>query len=142
MKNYHTQILIDASIEKVWEVLTDFSAYPTWNPLIKKLTGELRGGGQIELYILPLEDNFKAQLIDYKKEEEMSWKGYQYAPFLLTGNHYYKLIKKNTQQTVLEHGESFTGLLSFFLPAKLLAKMKQTFVAHNEALKWKVEHEG
>jgi len=33
MKNYNESIVIDASIENVWKVLTDFKAYKEWNPL-------------------------------------------------------------------------------------------------------------
>lgn len=31
----HANILINASIEKAWEVLLDFPSYPEWNPFVR-----------------------------------------------------------------------------------------------------------
>ena len=33
------EIEINAPPSRVWQVLTDFEKYPTWNPFIKKITG-------------------------------------------------------------------------------------------------------
>jgi len=35
-----TEILIQAPPTRVWQVLTDFGAYPQWNPFIVSLQGE------------------------------------------------------------------------------------------------------
>jgi uncharacterized protein YndB with AHSA1/START domain len=35
MKELHTEIEIDASAERVWDILTDFASYPQWNPFIR-----------------------------------------------------------------------------------------------------------
>ena len=34
MKEIITETIVDTKPEKVWEVLTDFENYPTWNPFI------------------------------------------------------------------------------------------------------------
>ena len=39
-----TEIEINGTVERVWEALTDFSLYPKWNPLIKKIEGDLKVG--------------------------------------------------------------------------------------------------
>ena len=38
-KQLHTSIDIDATPERVWEILTDFAAYPQWNPFMPEVTG-------------------------------------------------------------------------------------------------------
>lgn len=38
-KQLYTEITIKATPEKVWAVLTDFSAYPSWNPFVKSIKG-------------------------------------------------------------------------------------------------------
>lgn len=35
-----TEIMINASVETVWKVLTDFDNHPTWNPFIQSISGE------------------------------------------------------------------------------------------------------
>jgi hypothetical protein len=39
MKELHSQIDIDASAERVSELLTDFASYPRWNPFIRHISG-------------------------------------------------------------------------------------------------------
>ena len=44
MRQIHTEIIIQASAQRVWDVLTDFEAYPQWNPLITSVQGQARVG--------------------------------------------------------------------------------------------------
>ena len=141
MKEYHTKIEIAASTERVWKVLTDFSSYSQWNPLVSNLTGAISEGGFIRTTIVPLQNTYTAKLISYKTNKEIVWKGKQIASFLLAGEHYYRLSSENEHLSTLEHGEYFTGLLSVFLSKKQLAKMESAFIAHNSELKKRVENE-
>lgn len=100
MKQYHTRITIRRPRKAVWEALTDFAAYPDWNPLVGRLTGDFRTGGTITTYIKPLGRAFNAELL---------------------------------------HGECFTELFSALISKKLLGQMEAAFVAHNEALKQRLE---
>src|SRR5208337_3854746 len=43
MKEIHTEIEINAPAEKVWKVLTDFAAYPEWNPFVRCGAGARSG---------------------------------------------------------------------------------------------------
>ena len=52
-ENITTQVAIEASAEQVWQVLTDFSAYPIWNPFIYPVKGEPRPGNTLEITIHP-----------------------------------------------------------------------------------------
>jgi uncharacterized protein YndB with AHSA1/START domain len=53
MKELHSEIVIDASPERVWDVLTDFATYPQWNPFIRRISGELGVGGRLEVRLEP-----------------------------------------------------------------------------------------
>ena len=44
MPSIHTTELIDASPDRVWQILADLSSYPDWNPFIIEASGELREG--------------------------------------------------------------------------------------------------
>ena len=141
MKQYHTSILIEASAEKVWEVLTDFSSYPQWNPLVGKLEGKMEEGKKIATFIVPLNKIYFPFLLSYKPNAELIWQGIQGAKFLLAGKHYYKLEKWSDKETKLLHGENFTGLFSYFISKKLLKKMENAFISHNQILKQRIENE-
>jgi uncharacterized protein YndB with AHSA1/START domain len=39
VKELRSEIDIVAPTERVWRVLTDFSAYPEWNPFIRRVSG-------------------------------------------------------------------------------------------------------
>ncbi len=41
------EIEIDASDEEVWDILSDFKAYPEWNPYITYIEGEMNLGKRL-----------------------------------------------------------------------------------------------
>ena len=45
--------LISAPPSRVWQVLTDFSAFPAWNPFIRSISGPLREGARLSVQIMP-----------------------------------------------------------------------------------------
>ncbi len=53
MKQIRKVIEINASGERVRRILTDFEAYPQWNPFIKEISGELKVGGTLSVYLQP-----------------------------------------------------------------------------------------
>jgi uncharacterized protein YndB with AHSA1/START domain len=52
-KQLHTTIEIDATPERVWHVLTDFAAYPDWNPFITRASGTARPSERLHLRMQP-----------------------------------------------------------------------------------------
>ena len=48
-----TEIVINASPERVWHEFTNFSNYPNWNPFIKYLRGTPVVGNKIEAFLQP-----------------------------------------------------------------------------------------
>ncbi len=141
MKQYHTSIVINCSKKELWNELTNFSEYSNWNPIVGKLDGEMKEGGEIATYIVPLGKTFHPKILRYKENQELVWQGVQAAKFLRAGKHYYHLESISESQTELLHGEYFTGLLSYFISSSLLSKMKTAFEQHNILLKQRIENE-
>lgn len=50
-KEITTVIDINATPSRVWQVLTDFGKYPTWNPFIKKISGVAARNEKLEVYM-------------------------------------------------------------------------------------------
>ena len=51
MKQISSDIEINASLERVWQVLTDFPALPEWRPFVRSVEGELEVGQRLKVYL-------------------------------------------------------------------------------------------
>lgn len=45
----HTEIIIDATPEQVWSVLTDTESYPNWNEVILKMDGKIQDQAKVDV---------------------------------------------------------------------------------------------
>jgi len=49
MKELRTEIEIQASPEKVWQILMDFDKWPEWNPFIHTVVGKPETGEKVDI---------------------------------------------------------------------------------------------
>ncbi|WMX14303.1 SRPBCC domain-containing protein [Aureispira sp. CCB-E] len=135
MKSCHTEVIINAPVSKVWDILLDVERYPIWNPSILKTWGTLKEGRLIFAHVAPLQAIVPIQITSLKKEKELIWKGTLLSPSIIKGAHYYRLQALDKEQTLLQHGEEFTGSMSRFIPSLMLSKLKASYQYHNQKLK-------
>jgi len=132
-KEIVTEIDINATPEKVWDVLTDFDNYPNWNPFVHKLGGDVKVGNTIKVALPGM--NFKPKVLAFEKPKEFRWLGHLLVKGIFDGEHRF-VIKDNQDGTVtFQHGEKFGGIL-----VPLFSKMLDTKTIHgfrdmNEKLK-------
>ena len=131
-----TTIEINASPEKVWQVFADFNSYPSWNPFIKKLNGNVEEGKNIEIHLPGM--IFKPKVQVFQKNTELKWLGHLLVKGLFDGQHRFQLIETNGLTTFV-HSEKFKGLLVPFFKKKLLSETRLGFEEMNQALKDRVE---
>lgn len=137
-KELYTEIEINASPGKVWRILTDFEAYPNWNPFIKKIKGSLAVGEKLEVFIQPSGAKgmtFKPTLLTVEKEKELRWLGKLFVSGLFDGEHFFKIEALSENKVKFIHGEIFKGLLVGFLAKSLDTDTLRGFREMNEALK-------
>ena len=94
MKLIHTEILIDASAERVWQVLTGFADFPDWNPLFRSAKGDLTPGSQLEIHIQPQDGKwmtFKPTVLTAEPGGELRWIGHFLFPGIFDGEHHFIL---------------------------------------------------
>ncbi len=53
MRRVQSEITINATPGQVWAVLTDFAAYPDWNPFISRIEGSLEVGRKLTVRLQP-----------------------------------------------------------------------------------------
>lgn len=85
----HTEIEIDAAPERVWSVLTDFKAYPEWNPFIRFIHGDLARGARLEVQIQPSGAKgmiFRPSILVADHGRELEWLGISSCLESLTAN--------------------------------------------------------
>lgn len=141
MNKIMTEIEINAPIEKVWAILTDFPSYPSWNPFIRNIAGEFRFGNRLTITICPPGDKemkFKPKIINVDTYE-FSWLGRLLFPWIFDGLHQFKLEKITDHKTRFIHNENFTGLISKMIFNNIGESAIAGFEKMNQALKDKSE---
>ena len=94
MKEIRTEIEIDAPVNEVWSILTDFSRHAEWNPFIRGISGELRRGAQLQVNLGPPGKRamkFKPIVQLVEPEKAFRWLGHLFIPGLFDGEHIFEL---------------------------------------------------
>ncbi len=141
MKSLQTEIVINASAEKVWNTLIDFEKYAEWNPFILAIEGKpvvgtclratLKNGNSTSV--------FKPQVLIAEKNSAFEWLGSLPIPGLFNGQHQFKIERISENQVKFIHGEQFSGLLAGLIMKQIGDATREGFIAMNKALKARVE---
>jgi hypothetical protein len=132
-----TNIIINTPSEKVWEVLTNFENYNTWNPFIKSITGEPKTGNIINVEFEKM--NFKPKVLVFEKNKKFEWVGKLLFKGLFDGKHQFLLSENKNGTTNFKHSEKFTGILVPLLKKRLKTEFYSKFEEMNFALKKQCE---
>ena len=148
-KEIRTEIKINATPERIWEILSNFENYASWNPFIKSITANPEKSGQGlqvgENIIVRLEPpegkamTFKPKVLAFDKNKEFRWIGHLFFPGLFDGEHRFELIDHGNGTTTFIHAERFKGILVRMLSKMLDGSTKNGFHKMNEALKKEAE---
>src|SRR5918996_6194888 len=114
MKELRTEIEIGAAPERVWQVLTDFDAYPGWNPFIRSIEGETVVGSRLKVRIEPPGARgmtFKPTVRAVEPARELRWLGRLFVPGLFDGEHRLTVEPVDGGRSRFLQSERFDGLL-------------------------------
>jgi hypothetical protein len=140
MSHLKTEIILNASKEKVWKVLTELQNYQNWNPFIISSGGEAIIGQRItnKMLIKRKTTVFRPVVTKADPHREFEWLGSGFLG-MFKGRHYFILEDMGNNQTRLTHGEKFSGLLSGLILRMIRDETLKNFQAMNKALKEVVE---
>ena len=141
MKEIKTEIIINASSKDVWNVLTNFSQYPEWNPFIRSLEGQAVEDTKL-VATLKLKDRkpmvFKPVVTASEENKKFEWLGK--TPLnVVNGRHYFVVEEISNGQVKFVHGEQFTGILAKPFHKRLAEPTQKGFIEMNKALKERAE---
>ncbi len=105
---------------RVWHLLTDFPSFPQWNPFIRRASGKVREGEQLEVYLQPTGARgmtFRPCVLKAEPDRELRWLGHFLIPGLFDGEHIFTIEPLDAGRVRFVQREIFTGLLvPLFMP--------------------------
>lgn len=143
MRNIQTSIEINAAPEKVWRILTDFTAYPSWNPFVKSISGHAQVGQKLTVLLGSGEKGgmkFSPRVLKAEPNHELRRLGKLLFKGLFDGEHYFRIEPIETEKVRFVRGENFSGaLVALFYPS-MQSDTESGFSAMNAALKRRAEN--
>ncbi len=133
---------IAAAAKRVWAILTDFSAYPQWNPFIVSIEGRLKSGAILTLQLaLPGKPvmTFKPRLKIVSSPRELRWVSQVLAPGLFEGEHGFRIEPLASDRCRLHSVEDFSGVFVPILVPGLQQASRAGFEAMKQAVKERAE---
>lgn len=114
MRPVVTEITIQATPERVWNVLTDFDRYGEWSVFIREITGSPMVGSALRVVLSPKGKRgttVRPRVSAAEAGRRFAWTGHLVHPFLFAGTHEFLLRADGHGRTRLIHAERFSGLL-------------------------------
>jgi len=132
-----TEIVIEASKDKVYEILTNLTSYKSWNPFIVHSEGDVKVGNRIKNTIKNGEKSivFRPKVLKAEKGVAFEWFGSLFVKGLFDGHHYFHLQKIEENKVNFIHGEKFSGIFSGIILRKIGNDTRNNFIKMNRALK-------
>jgi hypothetical protein len=128
--------------QRVWEVLTDFAAYPQWNPFITHARGTARAGEQLTNRMQPVGGRavtLKPTVLQATPDQQLRWLGRVLAPGIFDAEHTFTIEQLGDGQVRLVQREQFRGLLVPVMGRSLDRHTLPAFEQMNQALKRRAE---
>jgi len=142
MKELHSEIEIQAPAERVWQVLTDFDAFPEWNPFMRRASGQIKTGAKLDIYLQPSGAGgmqFRPTVLKAEPNSELRWLGHLLVPGLFDGEHILRIEPLGPDRVRFIQHEIFRGLLVPMLARSLDRDTLRGFQEMNLALKARAE---
>jgi hypothetical protein len=134
-------IEINAPAKDVQAVLFKFADYPSWNPFIVRVDGEVAEGRHVHVTVRPVG---KAEisgdtLVTSVSDRRLTWTGSLAIPGLFSGRHEFLIEELGPDRSVFHNNERMSGLVIPFYDFK---PTQAGFEAMNLALKKEAEERG
>ncbi|APR87587.1 hypothetical protein A7982_12936 [Minicystis rosea] len=142
MITLRTEIVIEGTAARIWEVLTDLPRYPAWNPFTPEAQGHLAPGARVDLRVrFAIAGLIHAphRVVAVEPRRKLSWAQEGPPPWLLS------MVREQILHTMpdgrvrLENRLLFDGLLAWPVHALVHRAVRRGFHAMERALRSRVE---
>lgn len=137
-----TKIIINASIEKVWNTFMDFEEHSKWNTFLQIPSGKKKVGETIKVAFLSdgkVKMNMSPTVVKVQENDSFEWIGHLGIKGIFDGHHQFRFVDLGNNQTEFIHAEDFRGLLIRFMKKSVIEPTAIQFEKLNENFKSFVE---
>jgi hypothetical protein len=137
MKIIETSIVIRASLDQVWAMLTDLDSYENWNPFIVFARGQLVVGQPLRLRrAADISVLYKGRFTVINPVDHiLSWKTCWITPLLLSTVYHFTIEPVDPDFIRFTQRETLSGLIPMILRPGRLSTLQSYMVSTNKALK-------
>lgn len=142
-RTIRSAIEIRAPLETVWRVLTDFAAYPEWNPHLRQVRGEPSEGRHLTVHSRPPGGRtvvFRPLIKKWSPPNELRWRATLISPRLFRAEHGFRIEALPGDRVRFVQDETFRGLLIPLYSALRLRATRRGFEQMNQALRERAEN--
>ena len=141
MKAFATRTVIRAPAERIWAILTDAAAYPSWNSTVERVTGRIALGQKVTVYTRASPGRaFPLRVTEFAPNRRMVWAGGM--PFgLFNGTRTYALTPRAASEVEFSMREEFSGLMAPLI-SRSIPDLQPAFEQFAADLKGRAEREG
>lgn len=141
-RTIRSAIEIRAPLETVWRILTDFAAYPSWNPHIRHVRGKPAVGSRLTIHSQPPGGRtvvLRPVVVAWDPPKQLRWRGSFISKRLFTGEHGFRLEQLDASRVRFHQDETISGLLVPLYARLRLNGTRAGFAQVNEALRERAE---
>ena len=131
---------IEASPDRIWEVLVDFPKWRIWNAFIPLVEGKLQKRQTLSIQVSPpglKTMTFRPKVFSLIQNKEIVWGG-SFLWIIYRGEHLFLLEQLNENRTRFRQIERFHGPMVLFM-GSMIKKTEKGYHQMNNALKKRVE---
>lgn len=133
-----TDIAVAAPPQRIWHLLTNFSAYAAWNPYLVRVEGACAPGAALTVHAVmrPGEQPF-VQMVELVAVTPMAmhWRGGLADRSRFVGDHHFLVAAGPNGGAHFQHFEDFGGTMADAILAEHGALIRANFMRFNAALK-------
>lgn len=102
----HAEILIDAPVNEVWKIATEFSKYSEWSSTYQNLIGEKKEGNTVQLVVKGENGNMEFPMhLRWVEEQRFGWSGGNHS----YDNHMFLFVPVGENQTLFIQTDDLTN---------------------------------
>jgi hypothetical protein len=143
VREVFTFTTIDAPRQQVWQVLTNFGAYPQWNPFYTDIDGSCAVGAHLHVRVQLAERSltYATRIQTVTPQSELTWSEEWMLPGLLDGEHRFALETTDSGQTRFVQHDTYSGALVPLVMGLYQSQAEFGFRRMNNALKKRAEQQ-